>query len=140
MPAIASKPKQSTLQDLERLRRLLEKLVPSAPWEDVAAIFLLKRFTAVKTASKATNELRRAEVFPPGGASTGMKRCRHCGRWTPPYLVSDRGWCEECRTESADMEFLCHLPSSAGCVIGVNTFDRGDPLPRQRVKIGKGTK
>jgi hypothetical protein len=142
MPTTTSKrpAKRSTLEDLERLRRLLETLVPSAPWEDVAVVHLLKRIAAVKTASKATNELRRAEVFPPGGAATGMKRCRHCGRWTPPYLVSDRGWCEECRTEEGDLEFLCHLPGSPGCVIGINSFDRGERLPRQRVKLGRANR
>jgi hypothetical protein len=73
----------------ERLRTRLRRIAPSEPWVDAQVV------TFEDADSRGQPIVCRAfdaKVFPPGGRRTAMRRCRLCGRFTPPSAM-EAGQC-----------------------------------------------
>jgi hypothetical protein len=73
----------------DRLRVRLRRTAPSEPWVEAQIV------TFEDADSRGEPIICRAfdgRVFPPGGRRTAMRRCRLCGRFTPPGAM-EAGQC-----------------------------------------------
>ena len=74
------------------MRNELDGLVCSGPWREVCEAVLVDRPLGIRVEPA----LNREQIYPPGGSGkTLMRRCKTCGRWSPPYSFVGRQ-CHDC--------------------------------------------
>lgn len=122
------KPKRSpvklTIAEHERVRALLTaRLACSSDWAEVAIcaidagkvdLFVTDQGELKADFGKVEKSLRRANVYPPGGLLTIMRKCPTCGRWTPA-TGHQKGLdepCEDCHINEQPAHVWMHWPSS----------------------------
>jgi hypothetical protein len=106
-------PPELSESDRDRLHNTLRRFVCSDPWHaTVYAMVLAGRLPFRRQRKSQEHVISRAQVYPPGGTDTAMKRCNICGRWTPPQAVMSSGACVDCLYCSMPTTQWAALPSS----------------------------
>ena len=113
---------------LERHENALRRVVCSDPWYwHCRARIEAGHAQPKEKRDDQEAELRRRGVYPPGGNSTAMRRCRGrtCRAWYPPQAVGSSGLCIDCYycNLAETTEGLIRLASIPSAI----TFDRRIP-------------